>query len=118
MAPAVLVGERHWVLARAQLPLAAQRHAPDDTAVALATSRAGTGQRPGLQQPQSARAARLGATHRLRGRPRRDPRLAEGRTPQLLTAAPGVATAPAGEAAARARRGTPAPARPPGDRPW
>ena len=51
-------------------------------AAALAAGRAGARPQPGLQQPQAARDARLGAARRLRGRARGDPRLAAGRVPK------------------------------------
>ena len=46
-------------------------HRPERAAPALASSRAGAGQRPGLQQSQAARDARLGAARRLRAASRR-----------------------------------------------
>ena len=64
------------LLARARLPTAAQDHRSERAAAALAPGRAGAGQRPGLQQSQGARAARLGAARRLCDRPRGDARLA------------------------------------------
>ena len=79
---ALLDRERRRLLARARLPLPAQDDRRHHAATALPPSRAGARQQPGLQQPQGARAARLGAACRLCRRARRDARLAAQRVPR------------------------------------
>ncbi len=55
-------------------------------AAALAPGSAGAGPQPGLQQPQAARDARLGAARRLRERSRGDRRVAHERSPRAAVA--------------------------------
>ena len=80
---ALLGRERRRHVAGARLPPVAQSHRRDRAAAAVPPGGAGARPRPELQQPQSAGAARLGATGRLRLRPAGHAHVAEERVPGL-----------------------------------
>ncbi len=80
---ALLGRQRRRHLARARVPAAAADDGPDGETAAVPPGRPGARQGPDLQQPQSPRAARLGAPGGLPHRPRRHPRLAADRLPGL-----------------------------------